>query len=290
MLFGPVSSYSPRIYVSEPSRMTSTMTTATATEPPTLPGLLRLPLELRQQIYGHLLHLTVPSQGSHPLPGVGITSVSHAPPQLGYLLIHPTITAELLSHFYNLATWKIVFSHAFNFFRTDPELHALEGSNVVKRLKKVELVFFQDILLLREYPSFGLEAFCREIRRRADRACHVLLHHATELKTLTVSWIDTTTVGGWEQKADILEPLRQLKGKVEVRIGEVKINACDEEKQGSYETFVRAMREVLGEDVGEGKSVKWEHEREVKGEGTSELRMLAFDVRQQRCRLDDVMI
>lgn len=261
-----------------------------ATRTQALPGLLRLPLELRQQVYDHLLHLSVPSQGSHPLPGVGITSVSHAPPCLSLLLVHPTVTTEVLAHFYSLATWKIVFSHAFNFFRTDPELHALEASHVVKRLRKVELVFFQDILLLREYPSFGLEAFCREIRRRADRACDVLLHHAKDLKTLTVSWIDTTTVGGWEQKAEILEPLRKLKGKVEVRIGEVKINACDEERQGSYETFVRAMREVLGEDIGEGKSGGWQQEKEVKGEGTSELRMLAFDVRQQRWRLDDVMV
>ena len=135
------------------------------------PHLFTLPLELRQQIYSHLL----PAQPtSHPLPSVGLTSVSHRPPTSALLNIHPQIGDEILEHFYTITTWKLIFSHAFNFFRADPHLQILEQSPALHSIRKVEIVFFCDILLLKNYPSFGLRNFCAEIRRRAERACEVL--------------------------------------------------------------------------------------------------------------------
>lgn len=242
-----------------------------------LPPLLALPLELRQQIYAHLL----PAQRiTHPLPGVGITSVSHRLPSSALLNIHPKITDELLAYYYSLATWKLIFSHAFNFFRVDPDLAALQRSHVLSRMRKVEVVFFCDILLLKDYPSFGLNQFCAEIKRRADKACDVLTG-ARELKSVTVSWIDTTQTHFWEEKACILEPLRKLaangsknSGNVTFKIGE--INGPDDLDR---DMFMDAMRRVLGE----------EHQLEMGLDGTVEaeerpadLRMLAFDVRQKR--------
>ena len=230
-------------------------------------SILRLPLELRQQIYSHLLpQETV----SHPLPSVGITSVSHRLPPTSLLYIHPTITSEILDYYYSITTWKLIFSHAFNFFRVDPDLSHLEQSSVLARLRKVEVVFFCDILLLKEYPSFGLGSFCAEIKRRADRACHVL-SNATKLNSVTVSWIDTTLTGGWDEKAKILQPLQQLAEHVMFKIGE--INGPDDVDR---DTFLRAMRDALGsggrlEDGLDGS----------RGE-PSEMRMLAFDVRQER--------
>ncbi|KAK3680321.1 hypothetical protein LTR37_021333 [Vermiconidia calcicola] len=187
------------------------------------PPLLRLPLELRQQIYTHLL----PRENtSHPLPSVGITSVSHRPPAAALLNIHPQLTDEILSHFYTLTTWTLIFSHAFNFFRVDPDLRRLECSPSLKRFKKVELVFYCDVLLLREYPSFGLESFCKEIKRRAERACEVLMG-AAELRTVVVSWIDTTKTGGWGEKKGVLVPLKKLvrRGGISFRVG--RVCGCD---------------------------------------------------------------
>jgi hypothetical protein len=80
------------------------------------PPILRLPIELRETIYDQLLELKNTNQGTHPLPGVGITSVSLAPPSSDLLVLHPTITSELLDRFYSQATCKTVISHAFNFF------------------------------------------------------------------------------------------------------------------------------------------------------------------------------
>lgn len=247
-----------------------------SSEPSPVPPIFRLPIELREQIYDYLLQLECAGQGSHPLPGMGITSVSHAPPSLNLLLLHPAITTELLDRFYSQAVLKTVISHAFNFFRTDPELRQLESSYALKRVKNVELVFFQDLLLLKEYPSFGLERFCAEIRRRAERACDVLLQ-APELKHLTVSWIDTTRIGGWTEKAQILEPLRKLNGKVEVILGEVKVTGDEDMETRDLQTFRSAIEQTLQFPVTTSNSNGSSHD-----EKPSDLRMLAFDVRQQR--------
>lgn len=234
---------------------------------PSTPPLLRLPLELRQQIYTHLLPLETVS---HPLPTVGITSVSHRMPTSALLNIHPQLTDEILATFYSLATFKLIFSHAFNFFRVDPDLRRLERSHSLRRIKKVELVFFCDILLLRDYPSFGLESFCAEIRRRAERACHVL-KQAKDLNSVVISWIDTTLTGGWEQKATILQPLRNLGDKVTFRIGE--INGPEDVDR---KLFAEAMQRVLGD----GRTL--ESGPDGLSEEPARLRMLAFDVRQDR--------
>lgn len=239
------------------------------------PAILRIPIELREQIYDHLLTLDTPGQGSHPLPGVGITSVSLAPPPTSLLLLHPTITAELLDRFYSQATLKIVISHAFNFFRTDPELRHLESSIALQRMRRAELVFFQDILLLKDYPSFGLESFCAEIRRRADRACDVLLQ-APRLQHLTVSWIDTTRIGGWAEKSHILEPLRKLRGHLSLHIGDVRISGDLETEAEDLDAFKRSLEQAIETPV----AISRQEDVVPSDERPSDLRLLAFDVRQ----------
>lgn len=231
--------------------------------------ILRLPLELRQQIYAYLL----PRENtSHPLPSVGITSVSHRPPSTSLLNIHSQLTDEILDYFYTISTWKLVFSHAFNFFRVDPDLRRLESSPSLDQIRKVEVIFFCDVLLLKNYPSFGLESFCAEIKKRASRACDVLCQ-ADKLRTVVVSWNDSTNTGHWEEKAKIVEPLKNLsirKPNVKFKIG--KISAEDVDR----EAFAEALQNVLGADhkLGEG--------YDGADESSARLRMLAFDLRQDR--------
>ena len=263
-----------QIVTSPPSSM--------ARRPSFLPALFRLPLELRQHIYALLL----PRENvSHPLPGVGITSISHRLPAAAYLNIHPQLTDEILDYFYSITTFKLIFSHAFNFFRIDPDLSRLERSPTLRQLRKVEIVFFCDILLLNQYPSFGLAQFCKEIGRRAARACEVL-SHAKKLRSVTVSWIDTTLTGGWEEKATILQPLRRLadgrpEGRnITFRIGEI-IGPEDLDRG----TFIKAMENVLGE--GRKLDTALDGATDVDDE-PSKLRMLAFNVRQNRDVARDV--
>ena len=117
-----------------------------------------------------------------------------------------------------------------------------------------------------------MDSFCDEIRRRADRACDVLLQ-ATQLTNVTVSWIDTTGTGGWSEKANILTPLRKLSGKVKFRVGEVN-GPSDVDRF----TFVSAMEQILGEE----NLKRRRRDSVMDGHEPSQLRMLAFDVRQDR--------
>ncbi|SMR45318.1 unnamed protein product [Zymoseptoria tritici ST99CH_1A5] len=249
-------------------------------QPRSIPPFLRLPLEIREAIYSYLL----PRENvSHPLPSVGITSVNHRPPTSSLLNIHPQITSEILSYFYAIATWKLVFSHAFNFFRIDPDLRKLEQSPSLSHIRKVEVVFFCDVLLLKSYPSFGVESFCAEIERRASRACDVL-RKAERLNTVIVSWCDSTDTGHWEQKAKILAPLRKLSEEegrrrtVHFRIGDIT-----GPKDMDRATFVEALQEVLGTSDGLRRSL--DGANDDVDDPSSKYRMLAFDVRQERHRL-----
>lgn len=217
------------------------------------------------------------------------------------LNIHPQISDEILEYYYSIATWKLIFSHAFNFFRVDPDLKGLERSATLGRLRKVEIVFYCDVLILRDYrdprDSGGggaMKSFCDEIRKRADRACEVLLQ-AAKLRAVTVSWIDTTGCGTpsdvsssdtedpWMRKYTILAPLRKLLqhpgGLITFKIGHVNGLARD--------WFMRAMEDVVGErhERRDQKVGKLEPGLDGAGderEQATKLRMLAFDVRQDR--------
>jgi hypothetical protein len=249
------------------------------------PTLLTLPPELRHQIYIHLLpHRPV----SHPLPGVGLTSVSHALPASNLLNTHPQITDEVLDYFYSITTWKIIFSHAFNFFRVDPHLKGLERCSALGRLRKVEVVVYCDGLLTK---SWGIRRarrqhggpdgesprgnatdanaeFVEEICRKVSRATEVLMM-ARELKVVAVSWIDTTTVGftssSWEEKAEVLASLRRLREKVTFKVGKVMTTTCTPNDSETKEriAFSNALKRVLARDGDDDSS--------------SESTMLSFD-------------
>lgn len=268
--------------------------------------LLRLPLELRQHIYAYLLP---PSTTSHPLPSVGITAVSHAPPTSALLNIHPQLTDEILSFYYTITTWKLIFSHAFNFFRVDPQLKALARCAALGRMRKVELVFYCDILLVKDIYRHGAKSpngrvvqMEEEVRRKAARAVEVLME-ARELKTVIVSWIDTTGIAMQGQEADqavILSPLRALRDKVVFKVGRVvsstELSRNDIDGRGERAAFVSALRAVVEEER-QGNcpsSEQGPHNRTSGLDGTTgsasswadsnpaTLRLLAFDSRQDR--------
>lgn len=274
--------------------------------PPTRASFLGLPLELRQHVYRYLFP---PCTTSHPLPSVGITSVTHAPPTSALLNIHPQLTDEILSFYYAITTWKLIFSHAFNFFRIDPQLKALERCAALQRIRRMELVFYCDILLVKDFyrsphpskqePVSEME---EEVRRKAARAVEVLLQ-AQELKTVTVCWIDTTGIAMQGKQADqriVLSPLRALRDKVDFNVGRVvsstELSRNDSDGRGERAGFVSALRAVLEDD--EGGSLQPSRKGKAgdtwDADGTTtvspswaesdpvQIRLLAFDSRQDR--------
>jgi hypothetical protein len=189
--------------------------TPASPNPPNTSKLLQLPLELRQQIYSHLCPAT---PISNPLPTVGITSLSHKPPPLSLLLTANSISLDVSSYFYSIASWKLIASHAFNFYRIDPTLANLAASQLLRKLQKVEMVFWFDGALLKSYPSLKTVTYCQEIKKRAIRACEILAT-APGLRVVMVSWVDTTIEEAIEEKREVLDALRCLNGKVKFEIG-----------------------------------------------------------------------
>ncbi|KAI9700174.1 MAG: hypothetical protein M1820_006842 [Bogoriella megaspora] len=180
--------------------------------------LLDLPLELRTQIYD-LIPATSSCPLSHPISTLALTSVSHRPPPVSLLLVCRAVTNDLLSHYYRSATFKIVLSHVFNFYRVDPNLSKFAAHPVLQYIENVELVFFCDGILLRDYPSFGPEQACREVGRRAERAVEVL-SQAQNLKHVKISWIDPG--GHWGGRSEAVRPVVALRQRgVTVSIGEI---------------------------------------------------------------------
>ncbi|KAK5168448.1 uncharacterized protein LTR77_007018 [Saxophila tyrrhenica] len=281
----------------------------------TSPTLLTLPLELRHVIYSFFIH---PQPISHPIPSVGITSVSHYPPPLSLLLVNSQITSEVRDYFYATATWKLIFSHAFNFFRVDPDLRGLEHWPGLRRLRKVEVVFYCDILLFDPWdggsrfsghnsssrPS-GKKRIEEEVGRKAKRAVDVLLR-ADDLRLVIVSWIDTTALplAEWEGgHAAMLDPLSRLVAKADFKVGSVIMGrGTAAEVDGGRTAFASILHSVLFADGGETRPSRLlldgtaENGSERAGgshssshEQPAQLRLLAFDSRQDR-RLHATMV
>ncbi|THW08909.1 hypothetical protein D6D24_08822 [Aureobasidium pullulans] len=202
-----------------------------------LPKLLQLPLELRQQIYSYLCP---PSPISNPIPTVGITCVSHRPPPISFLLSSHAINSDVQDYYHSLASWKLIASHAFNFYRIDPTLSNLASSRLLKRLQKVELVFWFDGSLLKSYPSLKQRTYCDEIKKRATRACEILAT-AKQLKVVQVSWVDTVTDTDVEEKLPVLESLSKLGKTVRFEIGCLEwSNAQASQEKDLFEMKVRS--------------------------------------------------
>ncbi|TIA78274.1 hypothetical protein D6C76_04162 [Aureobasidium pullulans] len=202
-----------------------------------LPKLLHLPLELRQQIYSYLCP---PSPISNPIPTVGITCVSHRPPPISFLLSSHAINSDVQDYYHSLASWKLIASHAFNFYRIDPTLSNLASSRLLRRLQKVELVFWFDGSLLKSYPSLKQRTYCEEIKKRATRACEILAT-AKQLKVVQVSWVDTVTDTDVEEKLPVLESLSRLDKTVRFEIGCLEWgNAQASQEKDLFEMKVRS--------------------------------------------------
>ncbi|KAI4752496.1 hypothetical protein E4T51_14339 [Aureobasidium sp. EXF-12344] len=212
-----------------------------ATDIVALPRLLQLPLELRQQIYSYLCP---PSPISNPIPTVGITSVSHRPPPLPLLLTCHAISTDITSYYFNNASWKLIASHAFNFYRIDPTLSNLASSRLLKKIEKIELVFWFDGSLLKSYPSLKTTTYCQEIKKRATRACEILAT-APELRTLQVSWVDSTTQEAIEDKREVLDALKILDAKVRFEVGVLEWSGAQAEpERGDFEKKVKGLIQV----------------------------------------------
>jgi hypothetical protein len=211
------------------------------------PTLLTLPPELRTHIYIHLLpaHKT-----NFPNREIGIVSISHPPPSISLLYIHPLITSELLDHYYTHTTFRILFSKSFNFFRLDHNLENLESSPVLQRIRNVEVAVCYDRLLSMNCFFSDDTKFAVETRQKVARMVEVL-NQATDLRKLVLVWVHTKSSHArtWGDKVRLLIPFRGLRQDVQMRIGSVlgMADGVGREDANEREKFAIAMQEMFSE-------------------------------------------
>lgn len=196
---------------------------------------LELPLELRNEIYRKLKSK---EPKYNPFEGLKITSAAYAfHPNI--LRVNKQIFTEATRVFYGENTWDVLVGYNFNYFRPDPGLDKLTSSPHLAHLRKFRLTYVLKGTLLEEYPSFGLERYCYQIRINAIKICRVLLQ-VPGLHTVEISWIDTVSNGSWDEKQKVLEPLSLLKDVCVTRVGDVVGNSI--RRQG----LVEYMESLLG--------------------------------------------
>jgi hypothetical protein len=204
--------------------------------------LLQLPLELRQDIYSHLCP---PNPISHPISSVGITSVSHHPPPISFLLTNRALHDDVQEYYHSVASWKLIASHAFNFYRIDPTLANFATLSLLQHLQKVELVFWFDAMLLKNYPSLKQQTYCDEVKKRATRACEIL-STAPKLHTVFISWVDTVIDSDLEDRKSVLEALIKLGNNVKVEIGSLEsLSAHFSPQREQFEERFKCLVETI---------------------------------------------
>lgn len=169
---------------------------------PKLPGLLRLPVEIRLEIYRHLVKQR---PADHPFDGLAITSAAYTFDP-GVLHLNKQIASEAKRVFYAENTWKVIVSYNFNYFRLLNGLAALRQQSFLPHMRRFHLRFDLCNKVLKEYPSFGLTEYCLQTKLNAEKTCRVLAA-LPALQVVEISWVDDTQGGSWEQKRWILDSL-----------------------------------------------------------------------------------
>jgi hypothetical protein len=206
---------------------------------------LELPLELRNEIYRKLKSK---EPKYNPFKGLQITSAAYA--------FHPTILrankqilTEATRVFYGENLWDVLVGYNFKYFRRDPGLDKLILSPHLAHMRKFRLTFVLKGTLLEEYPSFGLERYCYQIRTNAIKICRVLLQ-VPGLHTVEISWIDTVSHGSWDEKQKVLEPLSLLKDVCVTRVGDVVGNSIRRQGLVDYLESLLGTYSIKNEDCG----------------------------------------
>lgn len=143
-----------------------------------------------------------------------------------------------------MSQWKLLASHSLNFYRIDSHLSNFASSSILRKLQKLELVFWFDGGLLANYPSLKPTVYCQEIKKRASRACEILAT-AENLRVVVVSWVDTTADGADEEKKGVLDALKVLDAtKVKIEIGVLEWSGAQAGRQREqWEKMVRGWIE-----------------------------------------------
>ncbi|KAF2740010.1 hypothetical protein EJ04DRAFT_263475 [Polyplosphaeria fusca] len=176
------------------------------------PPLLRIPVELRYQIYSLLCK---PDVLCYPYPNSPITTISlHAPPR-ALLLANRQISQEVCAHFYGLATFRLTALDAAPIKREELSVGCLKALGQAKR---VELQMCWNLngnrrLGKRGWP-WSMDGWVAEMVELLRDVGKQLLVVVVCVRVGT----RTRLPEDWDIERTILEPLMGLKGRVRFEV------------------------------------------------------------------------
>jgi hypothetical protein len=196
--------------------------------------LLRLPRELRYEIYDHLCRQ---EPKSYPFRQPPISSIDQRPPPTALYLTCRYVREELRTYFNSKVTLRFVAQGVHRISRNGIDPASLTA---VRQAKKVDLRLKWHVTRKRaetdrvEWPYIVHGWLAEQI--------NLLLNEATSLEILTVSVMDASENVSWASKRTMLAPLKKMEGMVRFRVGEVV--ATDEEEADLKEQLAAYVKEL----------------------------------------------
>ena len=207
---------------------------------PALPGILRIPVEIRLEVYRYLIRH---SPRDHPFDGLAITSAAYSF-HSAVLNLNKQINEEAKRVFYGENTWKVLISYNFNYFRLLNGLAALRQQSFFSYMRRFHLHFHLSGYVLKDSPSFSLTEYCHQTKLNAEKTCRVLAA-LPALRVVEISWIDTTQGACWEEKRWILDSLVLLQA---VSLFEVR-DVILEDPGRSRELIAEYLRRITSSKI-----------------------------------------
>ncbi|KAH9204152.1 hypothetical protein DL95DRAFT_471754 [Leptodontidium sp. 2 PMI_412] len=189
-----------------------------------LPPLLRLPLEIRHQIYAHLLRGPFPDQhfrGPHPRQLQLPLSFNQSFPP-AFLLVCKQLYNEAIPIFYGSADQTLNITINYDLWTYTGERSSLRVSPaVISSIKHVRLIIFLGSEKKNNKPS-ATEAEGRlvVVKKGVRKMGRWFGGPRARIQTLTVDWREPPLTFTWEQKREVLDELRLLRPSV-VKAGEI---------------------------------------------------------------------
>ncbi|KAH7369912.1 hypothetical protein BKA65DRAFT_521878 [Rhexocercosporidium sp. MPI-PUGE-AT-0058] len=189
--------------------------------PLVLPPLLRLPLEIRQLIYSHLLPPACdpPIRGPHPRQ-LQTHILLTQPIPIVLLSLNHHIRSEAIPLLYGTPTQTIYITVDYNLWAHKTQRgDIILSSAITSAIKHVHLSIHLGSEKRNTKPG-EIEADARvsEVKKGIKKARKWL--SGADLQTLRISWQEPPQTFTWEQKKDILDGVRPLRPR-EVDAGEI---------------------------------------------------------------------
>jgi hypothetical protein len=209
--------------------MPSSMPSNTASSP-----LLRLPRELRYEIYDHLCRQ---EPKSYPFRQPPITSIDQRAPPTALYLTCRYINEELQGYFRSKVTIRFVAQGVRRIQRNDIDSASLTA---IRQAKKIELRLQWHVTpTLMSNWSYTIHGWLAE-------QINLLLDEARSLELITLSVMDASENVKWVSKRGTLAPLKKMAGRVSLRVGEVVAADGEEaELREQLTEYVKELNEVV---------------------------------------------